>query len=49
MFVTKEKSIDLSNVDKQFVLVGTDGRMLAKHTIVLTEVVTKFNISADFQ
>ena len=36
--------IDLSFVDKQTALVGTVGRMLVKHKIVKTDVLTKFNI-----
>ena len=40
--------IDLSFVDKQTALVGMDGQMLAKHSILLTDVVTKFNIFANF-
>ncbi len=37
-------SIDLSNVDKQTALIGMDRRMLVKHSIVITDVLTKFNI-----
>ena len=36
--------IDLSFVDKQTALVGTVGRMLVKHSIVLTDILIKFNI-----
>ena len=38
-------SIDLSVVDKQTALVGMDGRMLAKHSIVLADVLTKFKLN----
>ncbi len=40
---------DLSFVDKQTALVGMDSRMLPKHSIVLTDNMTKFNTSANFQ
>ncbi len=36
--------IDLSFVAKQTALVGMDGRILAKHSLVLKYVLTKFNI-----
>ncbi len=49
ILVIAGEDIDLCIVDKQHVLVGMNGRMVAKHSVVLTEVVTKFNISANFQ
>ena len=46
--VSLHMHIDLSFVGKQTALVGMDGQMLAKHSILLTDVVTKFNIFANF-
>jgi len=40
--------IDITFVGKQSALVGMDGQMLVKHSILLTDVVTKFNIFANF-
>lgn len=47
--VTWNGSIDLSFVDKQTALVGMEGRIFVKHSIVLTGVSNKFKIAANLQ